>query len=160
MPIKNYGVLKGRPVDKRLGVSSNAHYQILVVDETTDYRIAINVKSALEPSEVEYLIDEQYQHPLLSQLGTLALGFHPLASKPGGEAVDFIRGNMFDPIDMRPLPFNVPGVDNDLNEKIDKHVVRAISDENALVYVFGQRWGPVASSFSRANHHCFAAKSE
>src|SRR5689334_17232917 len=101
MPIKNYGVLKGRPVDKRPGVSNNAHYQILVVDETTDYRLAINVKSDLEPSEVEYLIDEQYQHPLLARLLDLPLGFQPLQSEPGGEAVDFIRGNMFEPGDMR-----------------------------------------------------------
>jgi hypothetical protein len=29
------------------------------VDETTDYRIAITVKSQLSPSELEYLIDDR-----------------------------------------------------------------------------------------------------
>ena len=43
---------------------------------------------------------------------------------------------------MRPLPFSVPGFDNDLNEKIDRVMQRAVADENALVYAFGERWGP------------------
>jgi hypothetical protein len=43
---------------------------------------------------------------------------------------------------MRPLPFNVPGLGNDLNEEIDKHVQRAMADEDAIVYAFGERWGP------------------
>ena len=43
---------------------------------------------------------------------------------------------------MRPLPFNVPGFDNDLNEKLDRVMQRAVADENALVYAFGERWGP------------------
>ncbi len=50
MPLKTYGVLKGRPISKRLGSGSSPHYQIHVVDNTTDYRIAINVKSSLSPS--------------------------------------------------------------------------------------------------------------
>ena len=43
---------------------------------------------------------------------------------------------------MRPLPFSVPGFDNDLNEKIDRVMQRAVADESALVYAFGERWGP------------------
>lgn len=43
---------------------------------------------------------------------------------------------------MIPLPFEVPGADNDLNEKIDKYVQRAMSDELAHIYAFGERWGP------------------
>jgi hypothetical protein len=43
---------------------------------------------------------------------------------------------------MRILPFNVPGIDNDLNEKIHGVMQRAVADEEALVYAFGERWGP------------------
>jgi len=43
---------------------------------------------------------------------------------------------------MRVLPFNVPGLDNDLNEKIDSVMQRAVADEESLVYAFGERWGP------------------
>jgi hypothetical protein len=43
---------------------------------------------------------------------------------------------------MAPLPFDVPGLDNDLNEKIDFQVQRALAEEDAMVYAFGERWGP------------------
>lgn len=142
MTLKNYGVLKGRPVGRRLVITSNAHYQVHLVDDTTDYRIAVNVQSKIEPSELEYLVDENFRHPLVTGLIQLPLGFHELPRKPGGLALDFIRGNLFDRRKMIPLPFNLPGKDNDLNEKIDKYVQRAMADENALIYAFGERWGP------------------
>lgn len=142
MPLNNYGVLKGRPINRRLGTGKDAHYQIHVVDNAAGYRIAVNVQSALSPSEIEYLVDPHFQHPVLAQLGELDLGWHALEPKPGTPALDYIRSNLFDPGKMVPLPFKVPGPDNDLNEKIDHYVRRAMADEDALVYVFGERWGP------------------
>jgi uncharacterized protein YukJ len=142
MPLERYGVLKGRPIARRLGVSSNAHYQIHVIDETTDYRIAVNVKSQLYPSELEYFIDNHFRHPLTADLPGLPLGFTPLESQPGGIALDFIRGNLFSREQMQPLPFDIPGPDNDLNEALDRYVQQAMADEQALVYAFGERWGP------------------
>jgi uncharacterized protein YukJ len=142
MPLKEYGVLKGRAVGRRLGAGQSPHYQVHVVDDTTDYRIAINVESALEPSVLEFLVEEHFRHPLTQGLTELAPGFHALPSRPGGLALDFIRANLFDPRDMRALPHDVPGPDNDLNEKIDHFVQRAMSAEESEVYAFGQRWGP------------------
>jgi uncharacterized protein YukJ len=80
----------------------------------------------------------------LEKLSQLATGFTALQSVPNAMALDFIRGNLFDAKQMRPLPPNVPGPDNDLNEKIDAYVQRAIGDEHASVYAFGERWGPEA----------------
>lgn len=145
MPLKEYGVLKGRPIGRRLAVTVNAHYQVHLVDDNTDYRIAVNVRSKLKPSELEYLVDEQFTHPITTGLLDLPLGFNLLGSKPGGLALDFIRGNLFDRKQMIPLAFDVPGPDNDLNDKLDKHIQRALSDEEALVYAFGERWGPEPS---------------
>jgi len=142
MPLKNYGVLKGRPINRMLGSGANPHFQVHVIDETTDYRIAVNVASALRPSEVEYLIESHFAHPFLLQFEALMPGWHALASTPGGPALDFIRSNLFDPRKMVPLPFNVPGPDNDLNEKIDHYIQRAMADEDAAIYAFGERWGP------------------
>jgi uncharacterized protein YukJ len=31
---------------------------------------------------------------------------------------------------------------NDLNEKIDFHIQRALAEEDAMIYAFGERWGP------------------
>lgn len=142
MALKNYGVLKARPIQKQLGSGANPHYQIHAVDDTLDFRIAVNVASQLAPSEVEYLIDSHFQHPVLAELQALQPGWHTLPPQPGGLALDFIRSNLFDPRKMVPLPISVPGPDNDLNEKIDQYVQRAMADENAYVYAFGERWGP------------------
>lgn len=145
MPLKNYGVLKGRPIEVRLATSQNPHYNVHLVDETVDYRIAINVASAVYPSEVEYVVADNFQHPLTDRVLALPLGYSPLAPDPSSGALDFIRGNLFDRSDMRALPYNVPGADNDLNEKIDAVMQRALGDEQALVYAFGERWGPEAA---------------
>lgn len=142
MALKNYGILKGRPIDRRLGFGTSPHYQIHLVDDDTDFRIAVNVKSKKWPSELLYLIVENYAHPLLDGLKELPAGFTALNRGPGGLALDYIRNNLFDPSQMKPLPFEVPGPDNDLNEKIDYHVQRALAEEDAMVYAFGERWGP------------------
>ena len=142
MPLKQYGMLKGKAIEVRPGAGQNPHYQVYVVDDTTDYRIAINVQSKLSPSELEYLIDDRFVHPITALLEEAPLGFTRIASKPGTNALDYIRANLFDRTKMRPLPFNVPGLDNDLNEKIDGVMQRALADEEAIVYAFGERWGP------------------
>jgi hypothetical protein len=46
---------------------------------------------------------------------------------------------------MIPLPANAAGPDNDLNEKLDHYVQRALADEEAVVYAFGEPWGPEAN---------------
>lgn len=141
MPLKTYGVLKGRPINRRLGTNANAHYQVHLIDGD-DYRIAVNVRSKLAPSELEYLIDDPFSHPVTDGLPALPPGFHPLPRRPGGLALDYIRGNLFDRTRMRPLPFDVPGPDNDLNEALDALVRPALAEEDAMVYTFGERWGP------------------
>lgn len=139
MSLKQYGVLVGSAIDRRLASGANPHYQVHVVDQTTDYRIAINVQSQ-DGSEVEYVVDSHFSHPLLESLRELPLGFHPLPSQPDRDALDYIRGNLVDRTQFVPLPISVPGPDNDLNEKVDQYVQRAMSDEAARIYAFGERW--------------------
>lgn len=140
--LNKYGVLKGHPIERRLGAGSNPHYQVRVIDDNDDYRIAINVKSQLPPSEVEFLIDDRFDHPVITGLQDLKPGFTKLGRGPAGGGLDFIRGNLFDRTLMRPLPVDVPGMDNDLNEKIDHFIQRAMANEDSVVYAFGERWGP------------------
>lgn len=143
MAISNYGVFKGRAISRRLATGSSPHYQILLVDEDgTQFRVAINVLSQTPPSEVMFYVKSFFVHPLTDLVKPLPSGFTPLASKPDSGALDFIRGNLFPAGMMTPLPIDTPGPDNDLNEKLDQVVQRAMSDEVALVYAFGQRWGP------------------
>jgi uncharacterized protein YukJ len=139
MPLKQYGVLVGSAIDRRLGSGSNPHYQVHLVDHITDYRIAVNVQSQ-DGSEVEYVVDSHFSHPLLDALRELPLGFHPLASHANQNALDYIRGNLVDRTQFVPLPLSLPGPDNDLNEKVDQYVLRAMSDQAARVFAFGERW--------------------
>ncbi len=144
MPLKNYGVLKGRAIDSKLGEGQTPHYQVLIADGEVKHRIAINVKSKLSPSELFYLVNDKFDHPILKGLIELENGFHPLERKPSGGGLDFIRGNLFDVTQMKPLPHNVPGPDNDLNELIELYIKRAIESEDTSIYAFGEKWGPEA----------------
>lgn len=144
MALDGYGVVKGKAVDRRReGSSSTPHFQIRVADGAgTDYRIAVNVKSQAAPSELLYLVDEDFQHPVTGALETIAAGWHDLQSAAGGASLDYVRGNLFDPAQMRSLPPDAAGPDNDLADVLDSHVMRAIGDPSADLYAFGQRWGP------------------
>lgn len=82
-----------------------------------------------------------FKHPVLEKIRSVEEGFTPIPSQPGGLALDFIRGSLFDPQQMKALPFNAPGPDNDLHEIFDLYVRRAI-DRQADVYAFGAKWGP------------------
>ncbi|HEX2735811.1 MAG TPA: DUF2278 family protein [Polyangiaceae bacterium] len=143
MALKEYGVLKGSVVDRRLASGSNPHYQLHIVDHTTDYRIAVNVQSQ-DKSQVQYVVAPHFRHPILDGLQELPLGFRRVAAGPNGLALDFIRANLVDKSSFVPLPLSAPGPDNDLNEKLDHYVQRAMGDESAVLYAFGERWGPEA----------------
>ncbi|GAA0396213.1 DUF2278 family protein [Streptomyces luteireticuli] len=144
MPIAGYGVLACRAVERRReGSTGTPHYQIhLADDHGTHYRAAVNVLSQQAPPDLLYLVDDDFRHPLTSLLPPAGSGWTALSSKPGGAALDFIRGNMFAPASMRTLPPDLPGVDNDLADLLDHYVQRAIADPTTAVYAFGQRFGP------------------
>jgi uncharacterized protein YukJ len=143
MPLARYGVLAGRVVDRRAeGGTDTPHYQVQVRGGGVDFRVAVNVLSKQQPSELLYLADEAFRHPMVQELPNLQDGFTQLPSTPGGVALDFIRANLFDRLLLRPVPATAPGPDNDLADKLDHFVERAAADPGARLYAFGQRWGP------------------
>jgi uncharacterized protein YukJ/translation initiation factor 1 (eIF-1/SUI1) len=147
MPLAQYGVLKGKAIAaKREDNQSTPHYQVHILASNVHYRIAVNVKSQASPSELLFLVDDKFQHPITAHLPDLAEGFTPLPSAPGGQALDYIRANLFNRLDMRLLPANLPGPDNDLSDQLEHFVNRAMQESGALVYAFGQRWGPEATT--------------
>jgi uncharacterized protein YukJ len=145
--LASYGVLAGRVVDRRTeGGSDTPHFQIQVTGGGVEFRVAVNVLSKEHPSELLYVADEAFAHPVVQGLAGLAEGFTPLASTPGGLALDYIRANLFDRQLLRPVPATAPGPDNDLADKLDHFVARAAADPDARIFVFGQRWGPEAGT--------------
>ncbi|TCC63150.1 DUF2278 family protein [Kribbella pittospori] len=144
MPLKTYGVLVGRAVGvRREGDSDTPHYQIRLVDDArVDYRIAVNVKSKEFPSELLYRVHEDFRHPVTAQLIGLARGWHRLDTGAAGVNLDYVRQTLFDRTLLRPLPADVEGPGNDLADLLDDQVQRAIREPAAVVYAFGERWGP------------------
>ncbi|MCI0703898.1 MAG: DUF2278 family protein [Planctomycetia bacterium] len=147
MPLKNYSLLKGTIINAQEAKASSPHYQILVVDDTTEYRIAVNVRSSLNPPDLEFLLIPDFDHPLTDLLPEVAIGMHRLSDsatkrRDSGLCLDFLRMNLFQRSQMKVIPSFFPGPDNDLNEKIDQYVEYAMGDENNLIYAFGERWGP------------------
>jgi uncharacterized protein YukJ len=139
MALERYGVLKGRPVDRRLATDDSDHYQIRVDDGARDHRIAINVRGSSWPSLVEYVLDTDFDHVLTGQVAALPPGLTLIAP---GLGLDYVRQALFDRSHMRPLPATRAGPDNDLNEKIDSVVARAIAEPGAMLYAFGEPFGP------------------
>jgi len=142
MPIKDYGVLKGKVSQRILATKNSEHYQILINHGNDPHRIAINTQSSEAPSQVLFYANDDFHHAITDAIlqANLPDAFTPLPSRPDGLALDFIRGNLFDVAQMVPLDSNVPGDNNDLNDKLDLFVQQAISDDDAVVYAFGQHW--------------------
>ncbi|GAA2272018.1 MULTISPECIES: DUF2278 family protein [Kitasatospora] len=143
MPLNDYGVLAARAIERRREGDSvpTPHYQIHLRDDSgVDYRVAVNVKSQQTPSDLLYLVDADFRHPLTQLLPEAGSGWTREPSQPGTASLDFIRGNLFDPALMRTLPPDLPGADNDLEDLIDHYVQRAIDEPAACIYAFGQRW--------------------
>jgi uncharacterized protein YukJ len=82
MPLARYGVLAGQVVDRRSeGGTDTPHYQIQVDTGGVDFRLAVNVLSKEHPSELLYLADEAFQHPIVQDLATWGTG-SPTAERP------------------------------------------------------------------------------
>ena len=79
MALRNYGVVKGRPLAHRREIGGDSpHYQIHLDAGGTGFRLPVNVKSSLEPSQLVYFASAAFLHPLTEPLPALAPGFHAL----------------------------------------------------------------------------------
>jgi uncharacterized protein YukJ len=144
--MKNYGVLKGSAIAYKRDNDADPHSELLMSVDGVSYRVAINVRSSRGPSQkrlVEYLILQDLNHPVVDRVRALPEGWHEMKS-PSSQtaAIDYIRGNYFRPKDFRPLIHTQPGPNNDLFERVEDLLQRAINDTEAVVYAFGERWGP------------------
>lgn len=145
MPLKNYSILKGNAVDTQPATGKSPHYQVRVVDGVQSYRIAINVKSSVQPSDLQYILIPDFRHPITDALAELPVGVKHLGKTKrermdSGVALDYIRGNLFDRTLMKTIKPIAPGPDNDLNDVIDGYISFAMGDESNRIYAFGETW--------------------
>src|SRR4030095_13699994 len=149
MPLPRYGVLVGTVIDKmdsptalQKNPGSKPHFQILVNANNARHRIAVNVKSNQQPSDLQFYLNADYQHPILSHIGSLPVGFSNLPQQPNTASLDYIRGNLFDIHEMKIMPTLQGGPNNDLNDIFNVHITHAISTPGSLLNAFGSKWGP------------------
>ncbi len=152
MSLNRYGVLRGRVLDaKREDGTDTPHYQVRVTAAGTDYRLAVNVKSQISPSELLFIVVEDFRHPLTQKLPALADGFTDLPKQPDTAALDFIRGNLFNRLDMRLLPPSLPGTDNDLSDRLAHYGERAAGEPDAGSTRLANAGGPSGGSRTRSS---------
>ncbi len=143
MPIQSYSILKGTPTSGRVVTSASAHYQITIDADTTPYTAAVNIQS-MDGSEVLYAILQPFTPPDPGALEALAAGVTPVASEPGGLALDFVRQQiggkpMVRRAEMTPLP--KPALDQMAARALENAVVallnEAVADPGAVAYATG-----------------------
>jgi uncharacterized protein YukJ len=143
MSLNTYGVLKGTVIG-HLRNADDDHYQVLVQAGKTLHRIAVNVKSSApkSPSTLLFLSATALPQKLTDALTALIPGYLKLPSKPGGLALDFVRSGIVKTAQMKPLPPDSPGVDNDLKDLLETAMIKAMKDEGSVIYALGAKWGP------------------
>jgi uncharacterized protein YukJ len=144
---EGYGVLKGQARARAMEREDkkSPHYQILVEAGGNKFRVPVNVKSVKKPFDLLVFIDRDFRHPITSQLLALDEGFTgiPLSErKAGGIALDFIRGNLFNPKKMRPVRADLPGRENDVNDLLEITIQQILNDTEVDLYIFGEPFGP------------------
>ena len=143
MTLKRYGVLKANVTGHKRDADDD-HYQILASAGSTVHRIAVNVKSSAPnaPSTLLFIAQTKLPESFIQGLQGLAPGYTKLAPKAGGVALDYVRNQWFKPSAMKEVPPDAPGVDNDLKDKVEDAVVKAVDQAGSLIYAFGEKWGP------------------
>jgi uncharacterized protein YukJ len=121
--------------DRKLASGSSNHYEIHVQAAGENFRIAVNVQS-VDGSEVLFHVDEAFDHPVTAALNALADGHHLVPMTPDGLAIDYVRAGYVAKADMVPLPVSGDD-DNDLNDKIDSFVQRAMNSAGARIFAYG-----------------------
>ncbi|MBV7262505.1 DUF2278 family protein [Photobacterium sp. WH24] len=142
MPIHPYGVWCANAVRVTAETAQDdpdsPHIHLFYEDgRGEEYRASINVKSKGSLSELAYYRFDNFQHPILTEISELGMGWHELDKKPGGGALDYIRGNLLNFEDGILLPHDIPGVGNDLLDLI-MPILRTASSKKSKIYLFGE----------------------
>jgi len=139
MAILRYGVLKAKAVSfEREDNDPTPHFQLQLEAGGDSFRVPVNVRSSLSPSQLVYLIDENFRHPITIMLAGLSEGFTRLPESDRA-GLDYIRSNLFDLEAVVSLPSSLPGQDDDLQDILVSRTQTAIdAADDAFVFAFGE----------------------
>ncbi len=145
MPIRSYGVLKGRPISGQVQTSrktNEPHFHIKLDGGGKTFDIAVNVQS-LDKSEVIYHVEHDFHPPDPDGLAKLPEGFTLLANKggpPNPLAIDFIREGLVHPDQMAKLEIGTRNSQNDLQNEVSDLTGRIEANPDAVLYAFGSQF--------------------
>ena len=121
VPIRRYSVFSGRVIDRQAeSWGRTPHYHILLEGGGQRFRVAVNTRSGTShsrKSDLLYFADDDFRHEITRRLATVDDGEHHVESRPGGLALDYQRGGLFDRRHMRRIPASLPGPRNDLRRR-------------------------------------------
>ncbi|MVM35310.1 DUF2278 family protein [Spirosoma sp. HMF4905] len=143
MSLTNYHLFVGR-YDRGLMAPDANHFEIKLNTGTEFYRIAVNVRSQ-DGSMLMAYVDDNYQHELCARLlesfpqnGNFNINDTAKRKQFG---LDFLRRNMVGDFNkLVVLPNNLPGLDNDLQDKLTLALDKSKADPNAQIFAFGEQW--------------------
>jgi uncharacterized protein YukJ len=163
MPIANYSVLVGNPVGGKVVSGKSTHYRITMNAVGGPLTVTVNIQS-MDGSEVLYAIEEGFAPPDEAGLLALPMGVTPLASEPGGLALDYVRSEtggrpMITREQMTLLPqMNGKGESDDEERMLRRARVAAlqnalvtllnmtIADKKGVIYAFGSGYSEMGKA--------------
>ncbi len=147
VPLADYGVLKAPVSERRTATDRSPHYQLLCVAGSARWRVAINARSTVAPSEIAYAVISPFTHPWADRAAALPDGFTALKTRSAAAGgLDYVRGNLAQPAQFKALPLSAPGASNDLNDLLDFHLRALIGQSSARIVAFGTTWGPESTA--------------
>ena len=132
--------------------SSNPHLWVILEADGQQWFATINVRSNKDaPGEpvgksyLYYLVDTDFAHPIVPSILARPEGLSPVERSYAGGALDFQRGNLFNPNAMRVLPPEGAG-DDGLVHRLDAHSASSPRRKRRDVFFYG-------NAFAKDNPH-------
>jgi len=148
----NYNCLRGKVHAFAPAVpATNPHLWVILEANSQQWFATINVRSDKDQpgdpvgkSYLYYLIDSVFRHPIVASILARPQGLSPVGRDYRSGALDFQRGNLFDPTAMRILPMETAGDDN-LVHRLSA-ILQAAKDQGDEVFFYG-------NAFHKDNPH-------
>lgn len=141
----NYSHLKGKIDRFKPAPSGNPHLWMLVDAGSDSYFATVNVQSSkgvpgspVAETYLNFLVDEDFRHPIVGHLRSLGPGLAQQERSYAAVALDYIKGNLFDPRKMRVLPSQSVGGD-DLVHRLEA-LLGLARDQNDDIVIVGSQF--------------------
>ena len=139
----NYVCLRGKAhAFAPAAPATNPHLWVILEAGGQQWFATINVRSdkgqpgdPIDKSYLYYLIDNDFRHPIVRSMLARPQGLSPVERSYSGGALDFQRGNLFDPRAMRVLPVEGEG-DDTLVHRLTA-ILQVAKSQGADVFFYG-----------------------